>query len=154
MLLHQPVEVAALLDGRPDIRQTEQRLRQTFYNVNIARAAFYPSLTLSGTLGWTNSAGAVVSNPGKWIANAIGQLTQPVFDRRQNRANLRIAQLQHDEAMVAWRQLMAHSDSANYLEVLTAEANLLQSQLTTLDDTYGMIQGVVSLYQALGGGTK
>lgn len=187
---------AALLDGRPDVRQAEQRLRQTFYNVNIVRAAFYPSLTLSGTLGWTNSAGSVVSNPGKWIANAIGQLTQPIFDRGQNRANLRIAQLQHDEAMVAWRQslvkvgsevndaltqwqsargrittdhertaqlrrtvkatrqLMAHSDSANYLEVLTAEANLLQSQLTTLDDTYGMIQGVVSLYQALGGGTR
>ena len=51
-----------LLANRPDVRQSEYNLAQAFYAVNAARAAFYPSLTLSGTLGWTTN-GGVVTNP-------------------------------------------------------------------------------------------
>ena len=44
-----------LLANRPDVRQAERNLAQAFYATNAARAAFYPSITLSGTLGWTNN---------------------------------------------------------------------------------------------------
>lgn len=40
-----------MLENRPDIREAEYALQSAFYSTNIARAAFYPSLTLSGTLG-------------------------------------------------------------------------------------------------------
>lgn len=93
-----------LLSNRPDVRQAEHNLAQSFYNTNAARAAFYPSLTLSGTLGWTNNGGGVVMNPGKWLANAIGSLTQPLFNKGTNVANLRIAKARQEEAALRFRQ--------------------------------------------------
>ena len=53
---------------RPDIRQAEAALKQAFYATNQARAAFYPSITLSGSAGWTNNGGAVVTKPGELAA--------------------------------------------------------------------------------------
>lgn len=93
-----------LLSNRPDVRQAEHSLAQSFYNTNAARAAFYPSLTLSGTLGWTNNGGGVVMNPGKWLANAIGSLTQPLFNKGTNIVNLRIAKARQEEAALRFRQ--------------------------------------------------
>lgn len=93
-----------LLSNRPDVRQAEHSLAQSFYSTNAARAAFYPSLTLSGTLGWTNNSGGVVLNPGKWLANAIGSLTQPLFNKGTNIANLRIAKARQEEAALRFRQ--------------------------------------------------
>lgn len=48
-----------LLSRRPDVRQAEQTLAAAFYATGEARAAFYPSLTLSGLLGWSNNEGQV-----------------------------------------------------------------------------------------------
>lgn len=93
-----------LLSNRPDVRQAEHNLAQSFYNTNVARAAFYPSLTLSGTVGWTNNGGGVVMNPGKWLANVIGSLTQPLFNKGTNIANLRIAKARQEEAALRFRQ--------------------------------------------------
>lgn len=93
-----------LLSNRPDVRQAEHNLAQSFYNTNTARAAFYPSLTLSGTVGWTNNDGGVVMNPGNWLANAIGSLTQPLFNKGTNIANLRIAKARQEEAALRFRQ--------------------------------------------------
>lgn len=93
-----------LLSNRPDVRQAEHSLAQTFYNTNAARAAFYPSLTLSGTVGWTNNGGGVVMNPSKWLANVIGSLTQPLFNKGANIANLRIAKARQEEAALRFRQ--------------------------------------------------
>ena len=52
------------------------------------------------------------------------------------------------------RLLMKHAPNANYLEVLTAQQNLLQAELTEITDKYNEIQGVISLYHALGGGAE
>lgn len=92
-----------MLENRPDIREAEYALKSTFYSVNVARSAFYPSLTLSGTIGWTNNGGASIVNPGKWLANAIGSLTQPIFNRGRNKANLEIARARHAEALIDFR---------------------------------------------------
>ena len=43
-----------LLANRPDVRSSELALAQAFYTTNEARSAFYPSITLSGSAGWTN----------------------------------------------------------------------------------------------------
>lgn len=106
-----------LLDNRPDIRQAEYNLQSAFYATNIARAAFYPQLTLSGTLGWTNNSGAAIVNPGKMLWNALASVTQPLFDRGRNRANLEIAQAQQEEALISFQQslLQAGADVNNAL---------------------------------------
>ena len=93
-----------LLSRRPDVRQAEANLMQAFYTTNSARAAFYPSITLSGSAGWTNSGGAAVANPGAWLLQAVGSLVQPLFNRGQNLANLKIAKAQQEEAVLQFRQ--------------------------------------------------
>ena len=45
----------AMLSSRPDVRSAERTLEAAFYGTNAARSAFYPSITLSGSAGWTNS---------------------------------------------------------------------------------------------------
>lgn len=93
-----------LLDNRPDIRQAEYALEEAFYGTNVARAAFYPSLPLGGTIGWTNNSGAAIVNPGHWLLNALGSLTQPLFNKGRNVANLKIAKARQEEALISFRQ--------------------------------------------------
>ena len=183
-----------MLSNRPDIRQAEYSLMQSFYATNAARSALYPSITLSGSAGWTNNAG-VITNPGKLLLSAAGSLLQPIFNANANRANLKIAKAQQEESKLAFQQallnagaevnnaltqcqtaraktdlrikqieameravestelLMQHS-STTYLEVLTAQQSLLSAQLSQIADQFDEIQGVVNLYQALGGGRE
>lgn len=185
---------AEILSRRPDVRQAELQLAQCHYSKNIARAAFYPNISLSGALGWTSGNGNIrIESPGSIIANLLASLVQPVFGRGANKARLMTAQAQYDQAAYSFRQclldagvevnnaltmwqtaqnrveivkkqivslqaavwntqlLMKHGNT-NYLEVLTAQKNLLQAELTETSDRLDEIRGVIGLYHALGGG--
>ena len=61
-----------LLANRPDVKAAEMALAGTFYNTNQARSAFYPQISISGTLGWTNTSGMGIVRPGTMIATAVG----------------------------------------------------------------------------------
>lgn len=87
---------AMMIENRPDIRLANYAMEEAFYNTQVARAAFYPSLTLSGAAGWTNSAGGIIVDPGKILLNAIGQLTQPILARGKLKANKKIALLEEE----------------------------------------------------------
>ena len=93
-----------LLANRPDVRQAEWNLAQAYYATNTARSAFYPSLTLSGSTGWTNNVGGVVVNPGSWLFSAVGSLMQPLFNKGTNIANLRQAKARQEEALLLFQQ--------------------------------------------------
>lgn len=93
-----------MLSNRPDIQSAEAALMAAYAATNVARSAFYPSLTISGAAGWTNSLGNMVINPGKAIANAAGSLLIPIFNQGKNRAQLRIAKAQQQEALNAFQQ--------------------------------------------------
>ena len=95
---------AELLNRRPDVRQVEWQLAKAFYATNKARSAFYPRITMSGSAGWTNNGGVGITNPGKWLLDAVGSLTQPLFNKGQNIANLKIAKAQQEEALLAFSQ--------------------------------------------------
>lgn len=98
-----------LLSNRPDVRAAEMALAGTYYNTNSARAAFYPQITLSGSAGWTNSAGNAIINPGKLLASVLGSLTQPLFYRGTNIARLKIAKAQQEEAKLAFQQTVLNA---------------------------------------------
>ena len=98
-----------LLSNRPDVRQAEMELAQAFYATHVARSAFYPNITLSGTLGWTNNGGGAITNTGQWLFNAIGSLTQPLFNRGTNIANLKIAQTKQEEAKLLFQQSLLNA---------------------------------------------
>ena len=184
---------AELLSKRPDVKQAEMTLAQCFYDTNIARAAFYPSLNLSGALGWTTGNGSIVLDPGALITNLIGSIAQPIFNRGALKAKKLAAESKYKQALYGFRQslldagvevnnaismwetakrrveidkkqivslqaavwntqlLMKHGN-ASYLEVLTAQKNLLQVELGEVSDRYDEFQSVVNLYHALGGG--
>ena len=82
---------AQMLERRPDIRLANYYMEEAFYNTQAARAAFFPSITLSGEVGWTNNGGIV--NPSKLLWQLVGSLTQPIFARGQIKGNYKIAQL-------------------------------------------------------------
>lgn len=98
-----------LLSNRPDVRQAEAALSEAFYATNAARSAFYPNLTLSGTLGWTNNGGGTILNPGKWLSNVIAQLTAPLFNKGTNIANLKIARARQEEACLRFEQSLLNA---------------------------------------------
>ena len=105
-----------LLSNRPDVKAAEMALASSYYNTNSARAAFYPQITLSGSAGWTNSAGAAIMNPSKLLATAIGSLTQPLFYHGANIAKLKIAKAQEAQSKLAFQQALLNAGN----EVSTA----------------------------------
>ena len=84
---------AQMLELRPDIRLANAYMEEAFYNTQTARAAFFPTITLTAEGGWTNSAGGAVVNPAKFFLNIVGSLSQPIFARGQIKANYKISQL-------------------------------------------------------------
>ncbi len=101
-----PLELVSL---RPDILQAEANLATKFYAVNEARAAFYPSITLSGSLGWQDAVGNAISNPGEFILRLVGGIVQPIFARGANNARMKIALAQQDAALLQYRQALLNA---------------------------------------------
>lgn len=106
-----------MLSNRPDVKQAEMTLASAYYSTNQARSAFYPQITLSGSAGWTNSAGGAIINPGKFLLSAVGSLTQPLFAKGANTARLKIAKAEQQAALLAFQQsiLAAGSEVSNAL---------------------------------------
>ncbi len=192
--LEESISLAAL-SNRPDVRVAEMNLRQSFYGVNYARSALYPSITLSGSAGWANNAGGAILNPADFVFSALASLTQPIFMAGVNRANLEIAKSQYDQQLISFEKsllsagkevndaliecevakqssviLSAQVDElskavnitkelmeggkANYLEVLTAQSNLLSSELNEAVNLYNYSIGGINLYKSIGGGRE
>lgn len=127
-----------LLANRPDVRVAEMELARTHYAVGEARASFYPSITLGGTVGFTNNGGIVV-NPGQWLLNAVGQLVQPIFSRGQLKATYKIAESEREIARLQFNQaiLNAGKEVNNALaDIYSARErlSLAKAQIKLLDE--------------------
>ena len=85
---------AAILSNRPDVRQAEMALAQAFYATNISRAAFYPRVTLSGE----------AFNPAGFILQLTAALSQQLYAKGANKANLRRAEAEQSIATYQFRQ--------------------------------------------------
>ena len=126
-----------MLSCRPDVRSAERTLEAAFYGTNAARSAFYPSITLGGSAGWTNSAGSMIVNPGKFLASAVGSLTQPLFARGQVIAQYRIARAQQEEASLAFQQTLLNAgsevnDALTAWQTSLSKSELLDKQVASL----------------------
>ena len=128
-----------LLSLRPDVRSAEFAVASAFYTTNAARSAFYPSISLGGTAGWTNSAGAAIVNPGKVILNAVGSLTQPLFNKGMNVAQLKIAKAQQEEAKLAFQQTLLNAgkevnDALTQVQTAKTKAEIRNKQSSALEE--------------------
>ena len=110
---------AQLLSRRPDVQQAEYELQLAFYNTNIARAALYPSLTLTGEVGLTS--------PTQFLLSFVGKLVQPIFNAGRNRANLKITESQQREAIMHFHHKLLEAGN----EVNTALAQCRSARSKT-----------------------
>lgn len=127
-----------MLAQRPDVRAAEESLAVAYYATNSARAAFYPSVSITGTYGFTNSFGSFIKNPGDWIASLTGSLTAPLFARGQNIARLQATKAQQKQALNNFENAIL-SASAEVSNALThfqnnsEKAGVLAKQVADLE---------------------
>ncbi len=93
-----------LIAARPDIRQQEALLRSTNANIGVARAAFFPRISLTGMFGSSSSELSGLFDNGTRTWNFLPQVSLPIFDGGRNRANLRIANVDRDVAVAQYEK--------------------------------------------------
>jgi multidrug efflux system outer membrane protein len=182
-----------LLERRPDVRRAEELLVQANANIGVARAQFFPSLSLSDSSGSSSSQLKKIFDSGNIYTYATGSLSQPIFDGGKIRANYREAKAKDQELIDTYQQTIAgafrdvsnsltaytktreyreqqekqttasadalrlariryNAGATSYLEVLTSDATLYQSQLALQTAQQQEALALVQLYNALGGG--
>lgn len=138
-----PVELTTgvplqLLANRPDVKSAELNLIQAHYGTNEARASLYPSVNLSGLAGWTNNVGSAIINPGKLLLSAAASLTQPLFNKGINRAQVKIAEAQRQEAILNFQQTLLNAgaevnDALTLYQTAQNKKNLRIQQIESLE---------------------
>src|SRR6185312_7438658 len=93
-----------LLTQRPDIRRQEAQLASATANVGSARAQFFPSIQLTGQGGYQSSSLASLFQPHAAFFNAVGNLTQPIFDGGRILGNFQNTQARQDELLQTYRK--------------------------------------------------
>ncbi|WDF68451.1 TolC family protein [Sphingobacterium oryzagri] len=125
---------SALLVNRPDVQQAELAFQSAFENVNVARSYFYPTITLTAQAGLST---LEIRNffDNSIFYNLIGGLTQPIFNRGQNKARYQIAQAQKLESLNSYQLsiLTAAQEVSNALashKNARAKHDLREKQIT------------------------
>ncbi|WP_241234957.1 efflux transporter outer membrane subunit [Amphritea opalescens] len=184
---------ATLVQRRPDILQAEAKLHQATADIGVAKADFYPRITLTGNAGLQGFDSHDLSS---WDARffSVGpSVYLPIFQGGRLKQRLKLTQAKQKEAALSYRKTVLTAwhevDNAldglasqrsqveylnvafknnqqalhfaqrkyeqgvgNYLEVLTAQRNLLNSQMALNDSETNATLRLVTLYKALGGG--
>ena len=128
-----------LLSARPDVRQAERNMEIAFYERQQALQAFYPDLTLSGSLGWSNGEGAV--NPAQFLANAVASLTQRIFTQGKLRAQYKNAKIEQEKARLQFVQTLLGAGNEVYQQLRIChkteqKAEYLTSIVNSLHEAY------------------
>jgi multidrug efflux system outer membrane protein len=98
-----------LLERRPDIHEAEEQLIAANAQIGVARAAYFPSISLTGTAGFMSSAltDLFAKPAGAW--NVAGSVAQPLFTGGKLQANVRLAEAQQQQALLAYRQTIQNA---------------------------------------------
>jgi outer membrane protein TolC len=118
-----------LLDQRPDLRQAEAQLASANYDVQSARAAFFPSIQLTAESGFQSKALLALFGPGAWFYTLTAGLTQPVFDGFLLLGQLDLQLGLREQALQAYRKAVLSAFS-------NVEQSLIAVQQTTLQERY------------------
>lgn len=125
---------------RPDVRQAEQQLMAANANIGAARAAFFPRISLTGSLGSVSSELRALFDKGlAW--SFAPQLLQPLFDAGRNQANLKLSQVNRDIALAQYERSIQQA-FREVADALAGRANLgeqlraQQAQVRAEQDRY------------------
>lgn len=132
---------STVLLNRPDVRAAEYTLRGTYASIGAARAAFFPSITLTASAGTASNALSGLFDGGNGTWSFAPQIHLPIFDAGRNRANLQIAETTRDTALAqydkavqtAFREVAdALAERATLAERLLAQQSLQAATLRAL----------------------
>ena len=133
---------AQLLSNRPDVQAAEYALCSAHEQFNAARAAMYPQLTLTGSVG-TDAKGLAhwFDMPGSLFWNVAAGLTQPIFKARTLRTQKEVARLQEDATFISFKQTLldAGSEVSNALasiRFISQQAAYQKEQVENLKKAY------------------
>ncbi len=137
---------SALLQRRPDILEAERDLRAANANIGAARAAFYPSISLTANAGTSSArlAGLFKGGAGAW--SFVPQVSLPIFDGGANRANLDIATVSRDISVAQYEK--AIQTAFREVSDALAQRNTLGRQLEAQEALVGASAEALQLSQA------
>ncbi|MFN8355429.1 MAG: efflux transporter outer membrane subunit [Spirosomataceae bacterium] len=130
-----------LLANRPDIRQAEQLLQASNTNVEVARSAFYPTVTINLGLGFQSFNPAYLLQPQSIAYNLLGGLTAPLINKRGIRADFKTAQAVQLEALYLYQKTILNA----YVEVynqLATMSNLQQMYRVKNEEAKTLIEAI------------
>ena len=104
-----------LLSARPDVRQAARNMEIAYYDTQMAQQAFYPDITLSGSLGWSNGEGMV--NPGQFLATAVASMVQPIFMQGKLRAKYKNAKIEQEKVRLQFVQTLLNAGNEVYRQL-------------------------------------
>jgi len=99
---------STLLERRPDVRTAEENLVAANANVGVAKAAFFPQISLTGQYGLSSEITGFLAGPAPFWAVG-GQIVQPIFEGGRIKSNYRLAWAQRDEAELAYKQAVLNA---------------------------------------------
>ena len=126
---------SALLERRPDIRAAEQSLIAANANIGVARAAYFPQISLTGSIGGQSSTLAKLFSGPNAAWSFVPQVTQPIFTAGRLKNNVRLAEAQRQDAQIAYEKLISTAfqevSDALIAHQRTRESRVEQTKLVT-----------------------
>jgi len=146
---------SSLLANRPDILQAEQQLRAANANIGAARAAFLPSISLTGLAGFISPALDDLTNSGSRQYQVSGAALLPIFDWGRRNAQLRLSRARADELVAAYQRAAqgAFREVADalvgrqlYAEQIAAQASAVEAQRRLAQTARKRYDNGISIY--------
>jgi len=108
---------SSLLERRPDVREAEQNLVAANAQIGVARAAYFPQISLTGSAGYESPALTNLFTGPAGIWNLAASVTQPIFEGGRLKSNVRLAEAQHEQILLTYQQTIqgAFRDVSNGL---------------------------------------
>lgn len=125
-----------VLERRPDIATLEREVAYENAQVGLARAAFYPHITLSGSGGWQSTDVASLLNAPSVFWSLGADALEPILQGGRNRANLAATRSAYDQAVANYRQsvLTAFQEVEDGISNLSTLAEALSTQGAAVED--------------------
>ena len=95
---------SSLLERRPDIRQAEANLIAANAQIGVARAAYFPQISLTGTAGYESPALTNLFTGPAGVWNLAASLTQPIFEGGRLKSNVRLSEAQREQMALSYQQ--------------------------------------------------
>ncbi|UNM01989.1 efflux transporter outer membrane subunit [Citrobacter freundii] len=138
-----------ILLQRPDIMEAEHGLLAANANVGAARAAFFPSITLTSSVSSSSSDLSSLFNAASGMWNFVPKIDIPIFNAGRNQSNLDLAEIRQQQSVVNYEQKIqnAFKEVADALVLRQSIADQISGQQRYLDSLQITLQRARALYQ-------